>query len=163
MKLALFIVTLVCVVFAKSQLSTDSPQLRTYVAPIQAVQVVQNAPSVPPVYCVDHLDICDALHKVGFPEDQVRIMMAVGQAESSLRQNAKGDISLMNAKWNASFGIWQVRCLNNPGSQWWRDVNFVTASLYNQAKAAYAISGYGKGRFSPWSTWRSGAYKRFLK
>jgi hypothetical protein len=124
-------------------------------------QPAQATPAIP-VYCVGREAICDSLKKVGFPDDQVHVMVAIAKAESNFRADAKGDIALMTSKWSYSYGFFQIRLLKNPGSTWWRDAAFVEASLDNQAKAAYAISGSGKGDFYPWSTWRFGQYKKWL-
>lgn len=124
--------------------------------------VVNSAPTVPPVLTCEHQNICDVLLEVGFPIEQAKVMYAIGRCESAYRIDAKGDISLQNAKWSYSYGIFQIRLLNAPGGEWWRDKHFVEASLLNQAKAAYAISGSGRGNFYPWSTHQNGCYKQYL-
>jgi len=123
-----------------------------------AAQAQTQAATPVPAYCVGRDAHCDALRNAGFNEEQTHIMIAIGMAESHLRPDAVGDISLANAKWGYSYGSWQIRSLNNPKGEWWRDKNFITASLQNQAKAAYAISGNGTN-FKPWSTYNNKDWK----
>lgn len=159
MKYIKFVVigVLLCGVFA--QIQPQNPLVTTTGAVLH-VEQVSAAPAQEPSYrpCVDHMDICDALQRAGFQGEQLHIMAAIGHAESSMRADARGDVSLMDAKWEASYGAFQIRCLQNPGNQWWRDKNFVTASLDNQAKAAWVISGQGKN-FGPWSTFNDKDWK----
>lgn len=154
-KLLLSFVMLVAVsVWVAGQLSPSGIDYLS-VLKLERAEAKQTTPEPIPSYCAGHEDICGSLRKAGFPEDQVRIMMAIAGAESNYRLDARGDVGLMDSVWRESWGTFQIRCLWNPGNHWERNKDNVMASLDNQAKAAYIISGSGKGNFWPWSTYQN--------
>jgi len=120
-----------------------------------------NPTVVPPQYVCEHQNICDSLLKAGFSVEQAKIMYAIAKCESGYDLTVKGDISLMNSKWSYSYGVYQIRLLNNPRGEWWRDSNFVEQSLDNQSLAAYAISGNGTN-FTPWTTFANSCYQQYM-
>ncbi len=82
---------------------------------------------------------------VGFPDP--RLAAAIALAESGGDDQAVGDQG-------TSFGLWQIHIPAHPEYQ--------PAALLvpeDNARAALAISRYGVN-WSPWSTYRSGAYLR---
>jgi hypothetical protein len=82
---------------------------------------------------------------VGFPDPALTASIAM--AESGGDPNAYGD-----AQYGGSVGLWQINLPSHP--------NFDPQSLYDptyNAQAAYQISSEGTN-FSPWTTYRTGAY-----
>lgn len=85
--------------------------------------------------------------KVGFPDPD--LAAAVALAESGGNALAVGDFG-------RSFGLWQIHTPAHP--------EYSGQSLFDpdyNAHAALAISKQGAD-WSPWTTFRNGAYKRFL-
>lgn len=71
---------------------------------------------------------------------------------------------LVNTKWGASIGWFQVRSLRQPDRYAGADKLRVAADLRDalaNAKAAYAISNGGKD-FTKWSVFVHGTYEKFL-
>jgi Lysozyme like domain len=85
----------------------------------------------------------------GFPESQVDVAAAVAMAESGGNPLAVGDHS-------TSFGLWQVNTPSHPQY----DASKLLDAEYN-AHAAFAISQAGAD-WSPWTTFRTGAYKKYM-
>lgn len=85
---------------------------------------------------------------VGFPDPA--LAAAVAEAESGGNPNAYGD-----AKYGGSIGLWQVNLPSHP--------QYTAAQLYDptfNAQAALTISNNGTN-WQPWTTYRTGAYKRW--
>ena len=102
------------------------------------------------------------LINAGFTPAAATTMTAIAQAESSLNDAARGDLGIQTSVWGPSYGLFQVRTLKQQtGTSGVRDINWLATSDTNQAKAAYDISKGGTD-FSPWSTFTSGAYQKFL-
>lgn len=97
----------------------------------------------------------------GFNPSSATTMVAIAQAESSLRDDARGDLGIQTSIWGPSYGLFQIRTLKQQtGTGQDRDI----ASLVDparQAAAAYRISDGGTD-FSPWSTYTNGSYRQFL-
>jgi hypothetical protein len=109
----------------------------------------------------DRNTVYQELRNAGFTPSTATTMLAIGYAESNLVPDAVGDQKLENAKWGPSYGLFQIRTLKaETGKGTVRDIRYLQASAQNQAKAAWSISSHGRD-FSPWSTYRSGAYKKF--
>lgn len=102
--------------------------------------------------------------RAGFGGEALAIALGVSYAESEGYSDAVGDLALIDAKWGPSIGLFQVRSLRNP-------LGFGAADRYRfvwalrdpdfNAVAAFAISKQGTD-WSPWSTFRSGAYQARL-
>jgi hypothetical protein len=95
---------------------------------------------------------------VGFPDPA--LAAAVAMAESGGDPCANGDphnsSSCSNDYSSTSFGLWQIHVTAHPqynSSQLKNDVNY-------NAQAALAISSKG-ANWNPWSTYTSGAYKKY--
>lgn len=101
-----------------------------------------------------------ALRSVGATPTQAALLTAIGEAESGLNPAAVGDVSLENATWGPSVGVWQERTLKaDTGKGTSRDIRFLQASVLNQARAALAtLNSSGP---SAWSTYSSGAYLHY--
>ena len=86
---------------------------------------------------------------VGFPDPE--LAAAVAMAESGGNALATGDLML-----GVSVGLWQINLRAHP--------EYSSSSLLDpttNARAALAISKGGTD-WNPWTTFRTGAYKRFL-
>lgn len=102
------------------------------------------------------------LRQVGFSPAAAVTETAIAGAESGWDDTAVGDVRLENNTWGPSYGLFQVRTLKRQTGQGSdRDLSWLAASDLNQAKAAYDIS-HGGTNFSPWTTYTSGAFQRFL-
>ncbi len=87
-------------------------------------------------------------------------MLGICWAESDRYADAVGDLALTDAKWGPSLGLPQIRSLRDP-TAWepadrYRDAAKLRDVVF-QAEAAWIISKQGTD-FTPWSTYRSGAY-----
>lgn len=105
--------------------------------------------------------IAAAARKAGFSGDALRTAVAVAMAESKGDPGAVGDIKLQNAQWGPSVGAWQVRSLNKDRGRGTDRDQVANMDLSNNARSAFQISGGGVN-WSPWSTFKSGAYKAYL-
>jgi hypothetical protein len=92
----------------------------------------------------------------GFTGDKLPIAVAIAFAESDGNPGAVGDINnpVAGAR---SIGLWQINTHYHPSY----DQAKLTDPLYN-ARAAFAIAGSGSS-FTPWSTYKSGAYRSKLE
>lgn len=95
----------------------------------------------------------DALKSAGFSGDALATMLAIGTAESSLVTTAQHT----NSDGSIDRGVFQI---NN---RWHPEVSDACAyDLSCSAQQVYRISNGGKS-FSPWSTYTSGAFKKYLQ
>lgn len=97
----------------------------------------------------------------GFETQRAVVAVAIAQAESGFNDQAVGDVALQNDYWGPSVGLWQIRTLKFPSSPY-RTKDWLLQDPANQAKAAFVISS-GGADFSPWSTYKNGAYKRYME
>lgn len=98
--------------------------------------------------------LVEAARRAGFTGDALRTAVAVAMAESGGNPSARGVNS--DSRRTVDRGLWQI---NN---YWHREVPDSAAyDPYAAAAAAFRISGGGRN-WSPWSTYNSGAYRRFL-
>lgn len=105
-------------------------------------------------------DVIFLLQKVGFPVASFSVMTAIAHAESGFRTDAIGDKDLTE-KGECSVGLWQINYRPSrdvTGGP--RDPTLNLQPLHN-AQAAFMISSSGT-RFSPWSTYTNGAYKKYF-
>lgn len=89
----------------------------------------------------------------GFVGEDAKIAAAVAMAESGGDPNAYGD-----PQYGGSLGLWQINLDSHP--QYQADPNVLYAPATN-AQAAYATWLAAGRSFSPWTTYRTGAYKRW--
>jgi hypothetical protein len=98
--------------------------------------------------------------EAGCPPNNAVIAAAVAQAESGGNASAHNPVPP-----DDSYGLWQINMLGPLGPA--RRAQFGLTSnsqLYDpqtNARAMFAISG-GCSRFTPWTTYTSGAYRQFL-
>lgn len=98
----------------------------------------------------------------GFQGVGVPVAVAIAMAESSLNQNAVGDVYLQTVKWGPSVGLWQIRSLKPAylHLEPIRNYSNLFDPAYN-AKAAFAISKGGTD-FSAWSTYVNNSYAKYI-
>lgn len=97
----------------------------------------------------------------GIPARQIATAVAIAAAESNLNPAARGDVGIQTRVWGPSIGLWQIRSLKaDTGTGRTRDARRLTDPAFN-ARAMARISNYGSD-WSPWSTYKNGAYKREL-
>ncbi len=107
-------------------------------------------------------EVYATLLAAGFTEASARTMQAIAGAESGYDDTAQGDQNVEDNTWGSSYGLFQIRTQKDQtGTGGDRDISRLAASDLEQARAAYDISAGGTD-FSPWTTWRTGAYTQFL-
>jgi len=94
-------------------------------------------------------DLVNLARDAGFGVEAARIAAAIAMAESGGNATAVGDEG-------TSFGLWQV---NQPAHPEY-DASLLLDPEYN-ARAAFSISQGGVD-FEPWTTFRTGAYRRYM-
>ena len=96
----------------------------------------------------------------GCSPDNATVAAAIAQAESSGNAGAYNGVGKDN-----SYGLWQINMIGAMGPQRRAQLGISSNSqLFDpatNARAMYAVSN-GCTSFSPWSTFMSGAYQRFL-
>ena len=106
--------------------------------------------------------IDDALKAAGFSGQSLAIAKAIAMAESSGRPSAHNNNT---ATGDDSYGLFQINMLGNMGPARRKSFNLSSnEDLYDpatNARVAYAISNGGTN-WGPWSTFKNGAYKKFL-
>lgn len=106
-------------------------------------------------------DIAGYAAGAGFSGAALETAVAVSLAESSGRPNAVGDIALQTAEWGPSIGLWQIRSRKaEKGKGTARDADRLPDPAFN-ARSAYTISN-GGANWSPWSVYKTGAYRLYL-
>jgi hypothetical protein len=88
----------------------------------------------------------------GFAGDHLVTATAIALAESGGDPTAAGDPTLGH-----SFGLWQINSKEHPEF----DPHQLLGPAYN-ARAAFEVYRDAGASFEPWSTFKSGAYKKFL-
>lgn len=107
-------------------------------------------------------EIYAAARAAGLSPARAVTATAVALAESGGNPAAVGDVNLQTPVWGPSVGWWQVRTLKAAtGSGGPRDITALQASPAAQAAAMATISR-GGANFTPWTTYTSGAYMRYL-
>jgi hypothetical protein len=99
-------------------------------------------------------DLATYAANAGFSGDDLNVAVAVALAESSGNPNAVGDLAITPG---GSVGLWQVNLKFHP--------EYTEAELKDpqtNANAAYAIYQNAGNSFTPWSTYKSGAYLAYL-
>jgi hypothetical protein len=99
-------------------------------------------------------------YRAGFRGRALTVATAVALAESGGRPQAHNAVPPDN-----SYGLWQINMLGALGPER-RQAFHLSGNnqLFDpmvNARAAFAVSGHGRS-FGPWTTYTSGAYRRFL-
>lgn len=92
----------------------------------------------------------EAAANAGFTGEGLRTVIGIGGAESNWTMKRGGP----NSDGTYDWGVWQINDVHHPTADEKTDV-------IANARAAWKISSHGKS-FTPWTTYNSGAYKRFL-
>jgi hypothetical protein len=121
--------------------------LGTFGTPRRAEAVVTTPPVPAGAHTMSVAELRTLAASVGFPDPV--LAAAVAMAESGGHPLAVGDNS-------TSFGLWQIHVPSHPEF----DAVHLGDAHYN-AVAAFAISRQGTD-WSPWTTYRTGAYKQFV-
>lgn len=105
-------------------------------------------------------------YNAGFRGDALVIAVAVARGESNYNLNALGDTTLTTPKWGPSYGLWQIRSLNNPSAYSFPDTlrlndGFTLFQGDKNAEAAYAISKQGTN-WRPWTVFTAGIYLQYM-
>lgn len=96
--------------------------------------------------------------QAGFPSLQLSVAAAVALAESSGDPSAYNpETAAGNAPGQGSYGLWQINLAAHPEFAGWNLFDPQT-----NANAAYIVWQKAGGSFSPWSTFKTGAYQSFL-
>lgn len=104
-------------------------------------------------FVVTASQILDVASNAGFSGTDLITAVAVALAESSGNPKAHGDLSIGSGA--GSFGLWQINADYHPEF----GPDFTT--LYDpqtNANAAFSIYSAAGHRFTPWSTFKNGAY-----
>lgn len=103
----------------------------------------------------------DGAVAAGFTSAQARTVAEIELAESGGDLTALGDVGLEDATWGPSYGVAQIRTQKaKTGTGGVRDINYLAGGLAAQDAAVWEISRHGAD-FSPWTAYRSGAYRNF--
>jgi hypothetical protein len=104
--------------------------------------------------------IAEYAHDAGFRGQDLTVAVAVAMAESSGDPKAHNPVPPDN-----SYGLWQINMIGSLGparrDEFDLENNRELFDPAENAKAAWAISGHGDS-FQPWTTYTSGAYKKYL-
>ena len=104
--------------------------------------------------------IAEYAHEAGFRGQDLTVAVAVAMAESSGDPKAHNPVPPDN-----SYGLWQINMIGSLGparrDEFDLENNRELFDPAENAKAAWAISGHGDS-FQPWTTYTSGAYKKYL-
>jgi LysM repeat protein len=107
----------------------------------------------------------------GFSSAAAKIAGAIAMTETLTFLNGKqycdfaqvGDKNLANDVWGYSYSAWQIRSLRaDKGTGSFRDEDALQASYAFAARAAFDIYKNAGYKWTPWSTYNSGAYLGFL-
>jgi Lysozyme like domain len=99
--------------------------------------------------------LADLARRAGFPEDQIATAVAVAMAESGGNPDAVGDLSITPG---GSIGLWQINLQAHPDLA----AKFDLKDPLQNAMAAYQVWQNSGGRWSPWTTYNTGAYQQYL-
>lgn len=117
-------------------------------------------PYGPPLF-VTYGEAEAALRDQGMPASDANIGAAIGQAESSLDYRVINDTP---ATGDYSVGIWQINYYGSLYAPRSREFGtpqmLVKGGLIHQAFACHAL--WATSGFTPWSTYNSGAYRKYL-
>lgn len=112
--------------------------------------IVGGATTVTGIGKLSPSDIWQYASNAGFEGEDLQIAVAVALAESSGNPNALGDLNITPG---GSVGLWQVNLKYHP--------EYTTDQLRDpqqNANAAFAIYQAAGDSFTPWSTFKNGAY-----
>lgn len=98
-------------------------------------------------------DIAAAATSAGFSGNDVRIAVAVALAESGGRPDA----THRNSNGSTDYGLWQINSVHK---------EILSAGTWSNptdnARMAYQVWKNAGGKWTPWTTYKTGAYLRFM-
>jgi hypothetical protein len=97
------------------------------------------------------------LYQAGFRGNDIVTMGGIVAGESALNPDAVGDITIQDAKWSASHGLFQIRTLKaQKGTGSWRDED-VVSTVDGNVRAAFELVRSRRERkqvgFEDWTGW----------
>lgn len=92
--------------------------------------------------------------QAGFTGQDLITAVAIAMAESSGNPRANGDLSLTPG---GSVGLWQINLKYHPEFN-----GLDLTDPQTNANAAYSVYAAANFSFSPWSTYKSGAYAQYV-
>lgn len=96
----------------------------------------------------------------GFRGEDAALMVAIAMGESGGNTDATGDVTLQNATFGPSFGLWQVRSIKaQTGTGQERDASRLKDPFFNARSAASIRKSQG---LNAWTVFSKGIYKKFL-
>lgn len=101
--------------------------------------------------------IMEFARNAGFTGPDLITAVAVALAESSGNPNAHGDIKIGSG--TGSFGLWQIYADAHP--EFGPDFTTLFDPQTN-ADAAFSVYSRAKNSFTPWSTFKNGAYLTYI-
>lgn len=104
-------------------------------------------------YGAGGIDLASLARQAGFPESAIPTMVAIAMAESGGNPNAYGDVSIGGSK-----GLWQIYTKAHPDL----DQKYNLFDPMQNALAAFQVWQNAGGSFTPWSTFNSGAYLKYM-
>jgi lysozyme-like protein len=104
------------------------------------------------------LQLWNLAKNAGFAGADLVIAVAVALAESGGDPGVIGDIDVP-VPGSASYGLWQINSHYHP--EFGPDFNLLLDPTVN-ASAAFSVYQAAGNRFTPWTTFKSGAYAAFL-
>lgn len=108
-----------------------------------------------------HAQVYQLARRAGLGRQAAITATAIAFAESGGNSDAVGDKALQDRTWGPSIGLWQIRSLRaDSGTGRPRDADRLHEPDFN-ARAMVSISSQGT-TWSPWSTYKSGAYRSHL-
>ena len=123
------------------------------VAVTASAALASGAAFTAPAQAAGDIDLCVSVGRTaGFSGETFVVAIAVAMAESRCDPSARG----VNPAGSVDRGLWQIN------DRWHPEVS--DSCAYNaqcNAREAYRISDEG-GNWSPWATYKSGAYKKFM-
>jgi hypothetical protein len=101
-----------------------------------------------------------AAYHAGWRGADLRKSVAVAFAETGGKPttDARGDVLLESAKWGPSIGPWQIRSLNAERGKGTTRDELANLDLNTNARHAFQVYSDAGNRFTPWSTYTSGAW-----
>lgn len=106
-------------------------------------------------------DIAALAKQAGFPDAAIPTAVAIALAESS------GNADAHNPRPpDDSYGLWQINMIGNLLSARLKEFGITSAAqLFDpliNARAAHAVFADAGQKFTPWSTYTSGAYQKYM-
>lgn len=100
--------------------------------------------------------VANLMRQVGFPESAIAEGLAISRAESGWNPAAQ---NRANRNGSTDDGLWQINTIHRNAAYYPKNVRDPLEST----KAAFAIWQSAGGKWTPWTVYNSGAYRKFLQ